>query len=195
MSIVRIAVSGGPGAGKTTLWQAVADAHSARVIAVPEVATLLFSHVFPQVQSEPERHAVQRAIFSVQHNLEQVYESRLGPGQVLWCDRGAPDGGGYWPEGCDHFFESMQTEWRRELSRYAAVLFLESAAVGGMSISDGNHTRTEDLATAVELDRRLQEVWSAHPNFHVIPAERDFSIKISRGLALAQALLNQLGCE
>ena len=192
MSIVRIAVSGGPGAGKTTLWRAVAEAHSARVIAVSEVATLMFSHVFPRVQNETERRAVQRAIFNVQHSLEQVYESRLGPGQVLWCDRGVPDGGGYWPEGHDRFFESMQTELRAELSRYAAVLFLESAAVGGMPLSAGNATRTEDLATAVELDRRLQEVWSAHPNFHVIPVERDFSIKIARGLALAEQLLTEL---
>lgn len=189
MTIVRIAVSGGPGAGKTTLWRTVAEAHSARVIAVPEVATLMFSHVFPHVQSERERRAVQRAIFAVQHNLEHVYESRLGAGQVLWCDRGVPDGGGYWPEGPDHFFETMQTAWRAELSRYHAVLFMESAAVGGMPISDGNHTRTEDLETAVRLDQRLHEVWCAHPNFHVVPAEQDFALKIARAQALAEQLL------
>jgi len=189
---VRIAVSGGPGAGKTTLWRAVAQAHAARVLPVPEVATLLFSHVFPQVQHESERRAVQRAIFSVQHSLEHVYEQRLVASQVLWCDRGVPDGGGYWPEGPDPFFQAMQTEWQAELARYSAVLFMESAAVGGMSISDGNHTRTEDLQTAVHLDRRLHQVWSAHPNFHVVPAERDFSLKIARALELVEQLLHSL---
>jgi predicted ATPase len=192
MGSVRIAVSGGPGAGKTTLWRAVAQTHSTRVIAVPEVATLLFSHVFPQVKDATERRAVQRAIFAVQHNLEQVHESRLAADQLLWCDRGAPDGGGYWPEGPADFFESMGTDWQAELTRYSAVLFLESAAVGGMSIAAGNPTRTEDLATAVNLDRRLRAVWSAHPSFHVIPAEQDFSIKIDRALSLAEQLLRGL---
>jgi predicted ATPase len=191
MGIVRIAVSGGPGAGKTTLWRAVAQAYGARVVAVPEVATLMFSHVFPRVQSESERRAVQRAIFAVQHNLEHVYEHRLGEGQVLWCDRGVPDGGGYWPDGPDHFFETMQTEWRAELSRYSAVLFMESAAVGGMSIADGNHTRSEDLETAVQVDRRLHEVWCAHPKFQLVPAERDFGAKIGKALDLVAELLSQ----
>ena len=189
MGIVRIAVSGGPGAGKTTLWRAVAEAHRQRVIAVPEVATLMFSHVFPGVQSAGERRAVQRAIFTVQHSLEHVYEQRLAADQVLWCDRGVPDGGGYWPEGPDLFFESMQTSWQAELARYSAVLFMESAAVGGMSIADGNHTRTEDLATAVHLDQRLHQVWSAHPNFHLVQAERDFAAKVERALQLAERLL------
>jgi len=189
MSIVRIAVSGGPGAGKTTLWRNVAHAHGARVLAVPEVATLMFSHVFPGVQNESERRAVQRAIFAVQHNLEQVYEHRLGAGQVLWCDRGVPDGGGYWPEGPGHFFETMQTEWRAELARYSAVLFMESAAVGGMSISHGNDTRKEDLQTAVNVDRRLHQVWSAHPRFHLVPAEPDFGAKLTKAQALVEQLL------
>jgi len=189
MGIVRIAVSGGPGAGKTTLWRAVAQAHAAQVVAVPEVATLMFSHVFPQVQNVAERRAVQRAIYAVQHNLEQVYQQRMAADQVLWCDRGSPDGGGYWPEGPQHFFESMQTTEQAELSRYDAVLFMESAAAGGMSIADGNHTRTEDLATALRVDQRLHAVWSAHPRFHLIRAELDFQAKIGRALELAERLL------
>ena len=43
MAVRRIAVTGGPGAGKTTLWRAIADAYATRVVAVPEVATLLFA--------------------------------------------------------------------------------------------------------------------------------------------------------
>lgn len=189
MAIVRIAVSGGPGAGKTTLWRTIAKAHKQRVLGVPEVATLLFSHVFPAVQSEGERCAVQRAIFTVQRSVEQIYEGRLGADQVLWCDRGVPDGAGYWPHGCEHFFETMQADWQAELARYDAVLFMESAAVGGLSIASGNNTRTEDLATARALDARLKQVWQGHPRFHHIPHETDFVLKLTRARQLAERLL------
>lgn len=189
MAVVRIAVSGGPGAGKTTLWKTIAKSHKERVVAVPEVATLLFSHVFPAVENEHERCAVQRAIFSVQRSLEQVYEARLGADQVLWCDRGVPDGAGYWPHGHAHFFETMQTDWEAELARYDAVLFLESAAVGGLSIASGNRTRREDLETARALDEGLKRVWQGHPRFHHIPHERDFVLKLNNARKLAESLL------
>jgi predicted ATPase len=97
MTVRRIAVTGGPGAGKTTLWRALAAQHPKELVAVPEVATLMFQHVFPQVRDATERKAVQRAIFAVQKELEAFYEQRMQPGQLLLCDRGTPDGGGYWP--------------------------------------------------------------------------------------------------
>lgn len=189
MAIIRIAVSGGPGAGKTSLWRNIARNHPERVLAVPEVATLLFSHVFPQVANTEERRAVQRAIYAVQHSLEQLYESRLAPGQVLLCDRGSPDGGGYWPEGHERFFAEMRTEWQTELQRYDAVMFMETAAVGGLTIEANNITRHEDEAASIALDQRLREVWCAHPNFHHVPHAVDFADKLARGEALGARLL------
>ena len=188
--IRRIAVTGGPGAGKTTLWRDIAAAHPDRVVAVPEVATLMLKHVFPPVQDETERRAVQQAIFHVQRNLEAVHEAQLGEHQVLLCDRGTPDGGGYWPEGHEALFAQMQTTWDQELARYDAVLFLETAAAGGLSIAEGNSVRTEDLATAIAIDRRLHAVWSRHPRFTHVPHERDFVVKLERGLAHLRKLLS-----
>jgi predicted ATPase len=185
----RIAVTGGPGAGKTTVWRELARAYPARVVAVPEVATLLLANVFPRVQNERERHAVQRAIFEVQKNLEAVHEGRLQSDQVLLCDRGTPDGAGYWPEGHDHFFAAMETDWDAEIGRYDAVLFLETAAAGGLSIASANTTRTEDLETALRIDRSLREVWSRHPRVMHVAHERDFGLKVARGGAALRALL------
>ncbi|MET0391213.1 MAG: AAA family ATPase, partial [Polyangiales bacterium] len=155
MLVRRIAVSGGPGAGKTTLWRSLAAAHPALLLPVPEVATLLLSHVFPAVQNESERGAVQRAIFAVQHNLEQVYESRASGNQVLLCDRGSPDGAGYWPAGPDHFFGSMQTAWQVEVSRYDAVVFMESGAGGGVWIAGGKVVRTQNIAPPPSQDPHI----------------------------------------
>lgn len=190
MAIRRIAVTGGPGAGKTTLWRELASAHARELTAVPEVATLMFRHVFPPVQSERERRAVQRAIFHVQRELERVYEGRIADGQILLCDRGTVDGGGYWPSGHHAFFDEMATAWESELARYDAVLFLETAAAGGIPIDQGNVVRTEDIATAVAIDRRLHEVWSSHPHFMYVPHALRFDDKLAHAAATFERWLS-----
>jgi len=183
VSIRRIAVTGGPGGGKTTVWRALVSANQERLVPVPEVATLMFRHVFPQVQSALERQAVQRAIFQVQQQLEDFHAARAQPGQALLCDRGTCDGGGYWPAGPEAFFRSMGSSWQAELQRYDAVLFLETAAVGGYSIAEGNETRTESLAEAISIDSKLRSVWQGHPCFLHVPHEADFTVKVSRAIA------------
>lgn len=188
--IKRIAVTGGPGGGKTTVWRTLAAANQQRIVAVPEVATLLFRHVFPQVESEAERRAVQSAIFLVQEQLETFHAARARPGQALLCDRGTCDGGGYWPAGPEAFFTSMGTSWQAELARYDAVLFLETAAVGGYSIADGNETRTETLAEAIAIDSNLRSVWASHPHFLHVPHEADFTVKMARALAELDEILS-----
>jgi predicted ATPase len=185
----RIAVTGGPGAGKTTLWRAIIAEHGDRIVAVPEVATLMLRHVFPPVQSERERRAVQRSIFRVQHDLEAVHEVQLQPGQVLLCDRGTPDGGGYWPEGHEAFSAAMLTTCEAELARYEAVLFLETAAAGDLAIADNNDTRTEDRDAAVAIDRRLHAVWSRHPRFHHVACAAVFEDKLRNALSIIRTLL------
>ncbi|HEX4354128.1 MAG TPA: AAA family ATPase, partial [Polyangiales bacterium] len=119
----------------------------------------------------------------------RVYEERLGVDQVLLCDRGVPDGAGYWPDGPDAFFSAMQCEWRDEIARYDAVLFLESAAVGGLSIAEGNPVRYEDRAAAVAVDQRVRAVWAAHPNVEHVAHEPDFAIKLAKGAQLLAAWL------
>jgi predicted ATPase len=187
----RIVVTGGPGAGKTSIWRAFVEAHAGAVRAVPEVATLLLTHVFPGISSDAQRHAFQRSIFALQHNLE-AYHADHAPGSILVCDRGTPDGAGYWPEGHADFFSALQCDWDAELARYDAVVFLESAALAGLPIASDNSTRTEDPQTAVAIDRRLHAVWSKHPRFHYVPVEREFATKVQNGLATLERLLGEL---
>jgi len=139
-----------------------------------------------------ERHAVQRAIFHVQCELERVHAARAQPHQVLLCDRGTLDGGGYWPAGHDAFFREMSTCWQDELARYDAVLFLETAARGGLAIDAGNAVRSEDLPTAVAIDERLRSVWASHPRFVHVPHTADFADKIASGRAAFVQLLDSV---
>ncbi|MGB1016947.1 MAG: AAA family ATPase, partial [Nannocystaceae bacterium] len=159
----RIALTGGPGGGKTTAADMLRREIGERVVVVPESATMLFSGGFPRCEEAVGRRSVQQAIFHVQRNLEDLQSARF-PGRVLLCDRGTIDGAAYWPnEDPDAFFNQVGTSLESELRRYDAVLFFETAAVGNFSIETGNPVRTESNREAVALDERLRKLWQQHP--------------------------------
>jgi predicted ATPase len=184
----RVVVTGGPGGGKTTAVDFFRREIGEQVVVVPEAATMIFSGGFPR---EPEAHAcmaAQRAIYHVQRNLEDV-QAALYPERVLLCDRGTVDGAVYWPGEPDGFFEALETSLEAELERYDAVIFFESAAVGGMGIEGGNPIRSETLDEAAALNSRLREIWKRHPHFTVVEHNPSFYRKLGFGLdALSETI-------
>lgn len=188
----RIVLTGGPGGGKTTAADLFRREIGDRVVIVPEAATLLFSGGFPRSAELHARRSAQCAIYHVQKHLEDV-QSALYPDRILLCDRGTPDGAAYWPDETQSFFDAVQSSEKEELGRYDAVIFFETAAAGGHSIEGGNPTRIESDNEALELDRRLKEVWSRHPRFVIVPHDASFVKKILFGLAALESTLAQLG--
>ena len=93
----RVALTGGPGGGKTTAADLFRREIGDQVVIVPEAATLLYMGGFPRVGENGVRSATQRAIYQVQINLEDVQSAHY-KGKVLLCDRGTVDGAAYWPE-------------------------------------------------------------------------------------------------
>jgi predicted ATPase len=187
----RIALTGGPGGGKTTAADLYRREIGPQVVVVPEAATMLFSGGFPRSSEIHARKAAQLAIFHVQKRLEDV-QSALYPDRILLCDRGTIDGAAFWPGGAAEFFELVGTTIEKELARYDAVLFFESAAAGGISIEGGNPIRIESNEQALELDRKLREIWLAHPRTVVIPHDRSFLKKIMLGLASLENIVADL---
>lgn len=185
----RIAVTGGPGGGKTTAVDLFRREIGERIVVVHEAATMLFAGGFPRSTEIHARRSAQCAIFHVQRNLEDV-QAALYPDRILLCDRGTIDGAAYWPDG--GFFDAVGTTERDELSRYDAVMFFETAAVGGISIEGGNPTRTESLDEALRIDARLRVLWSKHQHFVLVPHHQSFVQKIVQGLAALQSILGQL---
>lgn len=187
----RIVVTGGPGGGKTTAADLFRREIGGRVVVVPESATLLFGGGFPRYDDRPAREAAQRAIFHVQRNLEDVQAAAF-PDRILICDRGTVDGQAYWPQESGDFFAAMGTTVAAELARYDAVIFFETAAVGGLHIEGGNPTRIESLQQAVDLDHRLRVAWQAHPRFVLVPHNHSFFHKITIGLGAIESIVAQL---
>ena len=114
------------------------------------------------------------------------------PEQILLCDRGTVDGAAYWPGGGDAFFADIGSTLERELSRYDAVIFFESAAVGGMGIDGGNPIRNESMEQAIKLDHKLRSLWAKHPKFVLVPHNPSFFKKISYGLAVLDGIVSEL---
>ena len=192
--IRRVAITGGPGAGKSTVAERLGRELSGRVVVVPEVATHLLGGFFPRIADAEERRAAQRAIYQVQLELESVHRKRAGEGTVLLFDRGIPDGAAYWPDGCDSFFEAVCGDAAAARARYDAVVFLETAAVGGLSINgEGaqgqNLARTEGQAEAVRIDGLLRQVWSPHANFRFVGYTATFEEKVNAALEQLRQLI------
>jgi len=187
----RIVLTGGPGGGKTTAADLMRREVGDRIVVVPEAATMLFSGGFPRHQDVHAKRSAQKAIYHVQRNLEDIH-SALYPDRLLLCDRGTLDSTVYWPEqGDGDFYSALETTFEDEICRYDAVIFFETAAVGNLDIEGGNPVRTESIKEAIEIDRRLQKVWSAHPNFFFIRHERSFFAKLQVGLNKLVEMLNQ----
>lgn len=185
----RIVLTGGPGGGKTTAADLYRREIGEEVVIVPEAATILYLGGFPRAGQIDVQKATQRAIYHVQLNLEDAqsahYQSR-----VLLCDRGTIDGAAYWPGPSKEFFDHLGTSLEKELLRYDAVIFFETAAVGGMSIEGGNPARIESNEQAVLLDKKLRDMWSEHPNFVLVPHNSSFIKKVNEGLAEVAKIVN-----
>ena len=94
-TVHKIALTGGPGGGKSTAAELFKREYKELISLVPEVATLLFKGGYPRVDSPLVVESIQSSIFHVQLNIENTYAT-LFPHHTLLCDRGTVDGGAYW---------------------------------------------------------------------------------------------------
>ncbi|MFO0747582.1 MAG: ATP-binding protein [Myxococcota bacterium] len=178
----RVAITGGPGAGKTAALEVVRRELCQHVAVLPEAATVLFRGGFPRGASSIERRAAQRAIYYVQRELErQALE--LGRSSVVLCDRGTLDGVAYWPGDGDAFLAEVGTTRERELAAYDVVIHLRTPGAHH-GYNHTNHVRTESADEARALDELILAVWAAHPRRFVIEASATFTDKLARTLAI-----------
>jgi hypothetical protein len=182
-----VAVTGGPGAGKTAILEMALRSFCAHVGVLPEAAGVVFGGGFPRHGSDPGRRSAQRAIFHIQRELEALV---IGEGQfaLALCDRGTVDGIAYWPGPVDTFWQELGVTHQEEIRRYSAVIHLRTPTVD-QGYNQNNSLRVESAAEARELDERIMAAWEGHPNRFVVSSEDEFVHKAARALELVRAEL------
>lgn len=190
-SIHRIAITGGPCAGKTTALAEISERLRSRgfgVYIVPEAATLMFTGgaSFAGMDANQVLN-FQTQLLKTQMALEDAFTNVAKVSckeSFVLCDRGACDGKAYMEEAL----------WTRMLKengwdiielrdgRYELVVHLVTAADGAREFYtlENNLTRTEGVEEAVKVDRRTQEAWVGHPHLRVVDNRTGFREKINR---------------
>lgn len=176
-----VAVTGGPGAGKTAVLELARRRFCAHVRVLPEAATMLFGGGFPRIDSRDGLEATQRAIASVQREIERTVASD-GKTAVALCDRGTLDGLAYWPGVEDDYFKALGSTRILELTRYAAVIHLRTPSGGDYNHS--NPVRLETVERALEMDERIAAAWRGHHHVHFVESCPDFVEKAKRALEI-----------
>jgi predicted ATPase len=190
-TIRSVVLTGGPGSGKTTIATRLAADHPALLVLVPEAATQVYRQLntrWNKLDADGRRD-LQRRIFLLQNEQEHRFR-RLHPAAILLLDRATIDGAAYWPDGPDDYWRRFSTSLAEQSARYDAVIWLQSTAAGGHYDPVGsNAVRTEDAPAAVELGRRVERLWSAHPRFRRI----GIYPSVDEKLAVVKAVLNEWG--
>lgn len=186
----RIVLTGGPGGGKTTALDLIRREFNGKIAAVPEAATMIFSGGIERALNDNVLRNQQKAIFTLQKQLEDIQRATY-PQCVMLCDRGSLDGLAYWPDGEQDFFDQMNTSLAQEFSRYDAVIFFETAAKSGESIRSNNPVRNESEQAAIDLDTKLQTIWSQHPNFNLVSSSESFIRKVMFDIMTIENVIGQ----
>ena len=177
-----IVLTGGPGGGKTTLIEALAQDPVWResFLALPE-AILIAGRVGVPTQER----LFQRLMVEFQRGLEDALARALDPSdpRFILCHRGTLDPLAYWldrgwPE--DRFFAFTGMKREDHLRRYTAVIHLVTAADGAEEYYarwPESH-RPEQIEDAVRLDALLHRVWRDHPHYYRLGNEgQDWAAK------------------
>lgn len=176
-----IALTGGPGAGKTAVLDMAKPGLADHIAILPEAAGIVFGGGFWRLDSASAKMASQRAIFHIQKEMEELV-LREGKWSIGLCDRGTLDGAAYWPGSLDSFFEACATSKEREYARYKAVIHLRSPDMY-QGYNYQNPLRIETAHEAKKLDEKIQAIWKDHPNYFEVPSSDSFEAKAQKALA------------
>ena len=187
--IVKIVITGGPCAGKTTAMSWITNTFTKQgyaVLFIPETATSLSSSgVAPWTCETPLEY--QRTQVFMQKTKERAYEyaaHHINKDKVLIvCDRGILDNKAYMEKSeFDLIMKEIGSNEVTERDSYDAVFHLVTAADGAEEAYtlSNNGARTETIEQARAVDKRLMNAWTGHPHFRIIDNSTDFHEKMNK---------------
>lgn len=197
--IVKIVITGGPCAGKTTGMSKVVEHFTKlgwKVLVVSEAATEYISgNAKPwEIRDVNYQLSIYKLIKAKERSYEEFAEKSDFEKVLIVCDRGTLDGKAYL------FSEESKKEWHTKLGlsetdmmkEYEGVFHLVTAAKGAEEYytKSNNKARMETVEEAREADDRTLQAWTGHPHLKIIDNSTDFDTKILR---LIKAIASMLG--
>ncbi len=185
---MKIAVTGGPCAGKTTAMQEIVEEFTEKgykVFVVSETATELITGGAKPFGDNPiEILEFQRYVLEMQLNKERLFEKIAENTQqdtIILCDRGVMDNRAYITN--QQFKQLLQEFGLNEMelmSSYDLVLHLVTAADGAEKFytTENNNARTETPEQARALDKKTLNSWIGHEHLCIIDNKGTFKDKI-----------------
>ena len=198
--VTRIALTGGPCAGKSTVLKRIRQKYEEKGYAVyllPEAATLFIEAGADFLTKDAElSYVTEKSKLEFQLQMErsmtQIAEASSKPA-LLICDRGTMDTAAYMPaEVWQRIKDDIgMTEKELRDKRYDAVLHICTAAKGAEDFYTlyNNKCRSESVEVARDVDDRILAVWKGHPVLHIIKAEICFEDKIQHVLRVLDEIL------
>lgn len=193
-NIIRIALTGGPCAGKTTALAKIVETYSDLgylVYALPEVPTI-FANASINFAT-PDRqyfYNIEKAVLKFQLQMEDTFlalaQSASKP-VIIISDRGTMDISAYmdpaiWQAMLD---ELGLSEVKLRDARYDAVIHMVTAAIGAEQFytTENNSARYESVEEARAVDGRILKAWTGHPQLQIVENNVDFGVKIAQVLS------------
>ena len=186
----KIAITGGPCAGKTTAMQKIVQEFTEKgykVFVVNETATdLINGGIKPFGDAPLDIVEFQRCVLDMQLSKEALYEkiaNGYNQDTIILCDRGIFDNRAYITN--DQFKELLKERKLNEMelmASYDMVIHLVTAALGKEQFYTtlNNCARTETIEQAIEADRKTLNSWIGHKHLEIIGNETDFDDKIHK---------------
>ncbi|HEY7309697.1 MAG TPA: ATP-binding protein [Gemmataceae bacterium] len=202
--VVKVVLTGGPCAGKTSCLRAIREQFGESIITAPEAATLVLGSGFPPpgherigCAADEWMQSFQGTILSIQQTVEESFEqlARNCRVRLIVCDRGVLDGAAYWPGGREAFLRHFRCSLDACFARYRSVLHLQSLAESHPHLYGpaGNLIRYEDVADALRIERAVLAAWEGHPGRTVLAGDVDLQSRIARVLDHIRAMLSARG--
>lgn len=182
----KLAITGGPSGGKTTLIENLQRDLSQQIAVVPEAASILYRGGFPRRKGVERQKHIQRAIYYTQFELEALVQDEHA-NKLIICDRGSIDSNAYWPDDGSNFLDTVNSNLEQEIARYDWVLHLDTAPEA--HYDSENPIRTETYAEALRLNERILKAWEKHPYRWVVHNQADFFSKMSLCMKIIKLLL------
>lgn len=188
--ITKIAITGGPCAGKSTALSWINEEFTKKgykVLFIPETATELITGGVAPWTCETDID-FQTAILKLQLAKEEIFEEvaqHLYDAQkvLIVCDRGTLDGKAYIEKhNFDKILNNLHFTETQLKDNYDAVFHLVTAAKGASEFYTlaNNSARTETIEEAIANDDKIISAWAGHSHFRVIDNSTDFKKKMQR---------------